>query len=216
MSTLRNDISPETFGKQLLATLSTHGFGVLGKADLEAALLHALLQASPSFKVADSYQRAEMLRITDQKYRTISRRVGMWLDDASFKLTDQALFRDFLQEALKLYAQTPDEKEVRVVIDDEIKRRNMQRALERAALEGSHIVVEISLTGRSLVLRGSDLDRMIERVYSNPSIDAGLKQVIKDKQSVERRRAALEFLKKISAKVFEGVAAVMLQQAVGS
>ena len=216
MSNLPNDISPEIFGKQLLATLNTHGFGVLGKADLEAALLHALLQASPSFKVADSYQRAEMLRITDQKYRTISRRTGMWLDDASFKSTDTALFGDFLKEALKLYAQTPDEKEVRLVIDDEIKRRNMQRALEREALKGSHIAVEISMTGRSLVLRGSDLDRMIERVYSEPSIDAGLKQAIKDKQSLERRRAALEFLKKSSAKVFDGVVAALLQQAVGS
>lgn len=216
MSTLPNDISPVTFGKQLLATLNTHGFGVLGKADLEAALLHALLQASPSFKVADSYQRAEMLRITDQKYRTISRRAGMWLDDASFKSTDTALFSDFLKEALKLYAQTPDEKEVRVVIDDEIRRRNMQRALEREALKGSHIAVEISLTGRSLVLRGSDLDRMIERVYSNPSIDVDLKQAVKDKQSMERRRASLEFLKKSSAEVFEGVVAVLLQQSLGS
>lgn len=77
MSALPNDISPETFGKQLLATLNTLGFGILVKADLEAALLHALLQASPSFKAADSYQRAEMLRITDQKYRTIIRRAGM-------------------------------------------------------------------------------------------------------------------------------------------
>lgn len=126
------------------------------------------------------------------------------------------MFSDFLKEALKLYAQTPDEKEVRVVIDDEIKRRNMQRALERAALAGSYIAVEISLTGRSLVLRGSDLDRMIERVFSNPSVDTGLKQVIKDKQSMERRRAVFDFLKKSSAKVFEDVVAVLLKQSVGS
>ena len=216
MSTLPNDISPETFGKQLLAILNTHGFGVLGKADLEAALLHALQEASPSFKAADSYQRAEMLCITDQKYRTISRRAGMWLDDGSFKSTDQALFSDFLKEALKLYAQTPDEKEVRVVIDDEIKRRNMQRALEREALKGSHIAVEISLTGRSLVLRGSDLDRMIERALSVPEIDAGLKQAVASKQSQERRRAALSHFKRAGAKVLESVIGTLLQQAVGS
>jgi len=215
MKNLPNDISARDIGEQILAILKTHGFGVLGKADLEAALLHALLQASASFRKADSYERAEMLRITDQKYRTLSRRAGMWLDVDFAKTTDHALFTEFLTEAIRFYAQSPEEKEVRIVIDDELKRRNMQRALERAAISGLSIAVEISLTGRSLLLRGTDLDRMIERMNSEPSIDTGLKQAIKDKQSLERRRAALEFLKKSGAKVFEGFVAALSQQTIG-
>ena len=35
-------------------------------------------------------------------------------------------------------------------------------------MSGLSIVLEISLSGRSLVLRGTDLDRMIDRAKSGP------------------------------------------------
>jgi hypothetical protein len=213
VNNLPTEISAEILGKRMLTVLKTYGLGILSKADLEAALLDAFVQASPSLRAADSYERAEMLRITDQKYRTLNRRAGMWLGENSTNITDHALFSEFLSEAIRLYAQSPDKKEVRVVIDDEMKRRNMQRALERAAMSGLSIAVEISLTGRSLVLRGTDLDRMIDRVNTEPSIETGLKQIIQDKQSFERRKAVLDFLKKSRAKAFESVINALLRQA---
>ncbi len=210
MNNLPSDISAEIFGGRILRVLKTYGFGVLGKTDLEAALLHALQHSSKSFAAADSYERSEMLRITDQKYRTLSRRAGIWLGEESVKVTDPDLFAEFLSAAIRIYIQSPDEKEVCIVIDDEMKRRNMQRALERAAISGLSIAVEISLTGRSLVLRGSDLDRMIERVSVEQRTEPGLKQAIKDKQGLERRRAALKFLEKCSKRVFEGAITVLV------
>lgn len=207
-----DDVSAEVFGAQMLSILHSYGFGTLGKADLEAALLHAMMQASQSLKAADSYDRAEMLHITDQKLRTLSRRGGMWLNDASNKQSDHELFSEFLTRAIELYMSSPDEKEVRVVIDDEMKRRNMQRALERASISGLSIAVEISLTGRSLVLRGSDLDRMIDRLKSDSKIDQGLKDIINQKQGLERRKNIFEFLKKAGSKVTESLVAVLLPQ----
>ena len=197
----------------MLSVLKSHGFGVLGKADLEAALLHATIRSSKLFETADSFRHAEMLRITDQKYRTLSRRAGMWLGENLDEISDDGLFSESLSKAIKLFVQSPDEKEVRVVIHDELQRRNVQRALERAAISGFSIAVEISLTGRSLVLRSSDLDRMIARLSSERRIESGLKQVIQGKQGVERRRAALAFLKKNSGKVFEGVIAALVETA---
>lgn len=116
-------ISAEILGERMLTVLKAYEFGILGKADLEAALLDALVQASPSFSAADSYKRAEVLRINDQKYRTLSRRAGMWLGEHSNNITDHALFSEIITEAIRLYAQSPDEKEVRVVIDNEMERR---------------------------------------------------------------------------------------------
>lgn len=209
---LPDDISAEVFGVQMLGVLNSYGFGTLGKADLEAALLHAMMQASQSLKAADSYGRAEMLHITDQKYRTLSRRGGMWLNDATAKQSDYELFTEFLTKAIELYLSSPDEKEVRVVIDDEMKRRNMQRALERATSNGLSIAVEISLTGRSLVLRGSDLDRMIDRLKSDIKIDQGLKNIINQKQGLERRKNILEFLKNAGTKMTESLVVGLIAQ----
>jgi len=196
----------------MLSVLNSYGFCTLGKADLEAALLHSLMQASRSLKAADSYERAEILHITDQKLRTLSRRGGMWLNAVSAKPSDHELFSEFLTKAIELYMSSPDEKEVRVVIDDEMKRRNMQRALDRAAISGLSIAVEISLTGRSLILRGSDLDRMIDRLKSDNEIDQDLKNIINQKQGLERRKNVLDFLKKARAKATEALVAVLLTQ----
>lgn len=62
---LPSGLSPNRFGEVFASKLDEYGFGVLGKADLEALMLHAMLQASESLYAADSYGRAEMLRITD-------------------------------------------------------------------------------------------------------------------------------------------------------
>jgi len=163
---LPDDIHPEQFGREIIRLLGQYGFGVLSKSDLEAVLLHCLQYSSSSLGAGDSYAQAEMLRITDQKYRSLMRRAGMWIRD-DHRATDEHLFHDLLKTALAAYQECPEEKEVRVVIDDELLRRNTQRALERASRSRAGIAVEISLTGRSLILRGSDLDRMLERVKTS-------------------------------------------------
>ena len=55
--------------------------------------------------------------------------------------------------------------------------------------------MEISLTGRSLVLRATDLERMLERVKHNPSLPADLRKLIKDKNGRELRMQVLKFAK---------------------
>lgn len=136
---------------------------MLGKADLEALMLHAMLLASESLRAADSYKRAEMLRITDHKYRTLIKRAAIWLDDSANDVDDQALFKEFLAEVLEAFINAPEQNEIRLLVDDETRRRNIQRALERASAQSKGIPVEISLTGRTLILRATDLERMLER-----------------------------------------------------
>lgn len=213
MSRLPADIDPEILGQRMLNVLQNYGFGVLGKSDLEAALLDSLLHASPSMRAADSYGRAEMLRITDQKYRTVIRRADLWLSEGSTAVSDPALFAEFLSKAIQLYAQNPDEKDVRVVIDDEMTRRNVQRALERAVISGLKISLDISLTGRSLILRGTDLDRMIDRVGPDSEIDPSLRKIIQEKKDMERRKAVLEFLKKAGAIVLDSTLTTLVNRA---
>ena len=43
---LPNDIDPVVFGTRLLDVLRRHGFGILGKPQLEAAIFYALKEAS--------------------------------------------------------------------------------------------------------------------------------------------------------------------------
>jgi hypothetical protein len=57
MINLPTDVVSEIFGERMLSILKSYGFGVLSKADLEAALLHSLFHSSESFRIADSYDR---------------------------------------------------------------------------------------------------------------------------------------------------------------
>ena len=132
---LPGDLSLDRFGEVFATKLDEYGFGVLGKADLEALMLYAMLQASESLHAADSYGRAEMLRITDQKYRTLIKRAAIWLDDSAAGVDDHALFAEFLTEVLKAYIDAPEQTEIRLLVDDETRRRNIQRALERASVK---------------------------------------------------------------------------------
>ena len=215
-STLRKlpaDLSPGRFGEVFSSKLDEYGFGVLSKADLEALMLHALLESSPTFQSADSYRRAEMLRITDQKYRALIKRTAIWLQENANDVDDQALFQEFLTEVLEAYISAPDEREIRLLVDDETRRRNIQRSLERASTRSKGIPVEISLTGRSLILRAADLDSMLERVKDEASLPAALKQRIKDKKGQELRSKVLSF-GKVSAKELAPLLAGLMTKSV--
>ena len=161
MDNYLKDLDTQAFGHALHQILMQYGFGVLSKSDLEAALYHALCQASDTLETADSYQRAEILRLTDARFRAIHRRAVMWLNVSAFE-SDTVMLNTFLQKALDAYAKVPDDNEVKILIDDDIERRNIQPALERDASNFQGIAVELSLTGRALVLRGFELDSLID------------------------------------------------------
>jgi len=201
---LPGDIDKTIFGETLVNIFNQYGFGTLGKVDLEAALLYALLQSSNSMHAADSYARADMLRITDVKYRSLSLRAGIWLSTDKDDQDDVKLYQDFLKRAVQEYIETPEEKEVKILIDDELERRNIQRALERPQHAGVSVPVEMSLTRRCLILRGVDLDRMIDRV--NPDrCPTDLQKALATKKGVGRRKAVLSTLKKGGGKLVDTV-----------
>ena len=201
---LPGDIDKGVFGETLVNLFNQYGFGTLGKADLEAALLYALLQSSNSMRTADSYGRADMLRITDAKYRSLSLRAGIWLSTDTDDQDDVKIYQDFLKRAVQEYIESPEEKEVKILIDDELERRNIQRALERPQHSGVSVPVEMSLTRRCLILRGVDLDRMIGRLNLDHCPSA-LQEAIATKHGVDRRKAVLSTLKKGGAKLLDTV-----------
>ena len=194
-----SDIDAEAFGRTIVDVLQRFGFGVLTKVDLEAALLHALYRSSASLSEADSYGRAEMLRLTDSRFRAIHRRAEMWLGDHELH-HDGELLTKFLGDAISAFERDPSQPEVRILIDDDMQRRNLQRALERRAQGQASIPVDLSVSGRSLVLKGSDLDQWIERVLKQPLeiVDKNLLTAIKDKKGIDRRQAFLNLFQKIS------------------
>ena len=200
--TLPDDIDKTIFGETLVNIFNQYGFGTLGKVDLEAALLYALLQSSNLMRSADSSARADMLRITDAKYRSLSLRAGIWLSMDKDNQDDVKLYQDFLKRAVQEYIETPEEREVKILIDDELERRNIQRALERPQHSGVRVPVEMSMTKRCLILRGVDLDRMIDRL--NPDhCPSDLKEALASRKGVDRRKAVLSGLKKGGAKLVD-------------
>lgn len=188
-------IQQEKFASTLLSNLSKYGFGVLSKTDFEALTLHALIESSSELADADSYRRAELLRITDQKYRNLSRRIGMWLQPQVEN--DVNTYNRFLEQSIALYAESPDANDIRIVIDDEMERRNIQRSIERiSSKSGASIGADISLNGRQLVLRGSDLDLLITRANKAGVLAEGVNTILNERKGVERRKAFLELAKK--------------------
>ncbi len=76
---LPSDISSAIFGERLLDVLRRHGFGVLGKSQLEAAIFYVLKEASLEFRSADPFACAELFQMPDSFYRTLNRRASMWV-----------------------------------------------------------------------------------------------------------------------------------------
>jgi hypothetical protein len=76
---LSPDVHSSVFGERLLESLRRYGFGALDKPQLQALIFYAFQEASPEFRSADPYRRAELLHIPDATYRTLIRRSAMWL-----------------------------------------------------------------------------------------------------------------------------------------
>jgi len=106
------------------------------------------------------------------------------------------IYKTFLKKCLFAYAECPEEKEIRIVVNDELERRNIQRSMERlTTATSSGVPVDISLNDRSLVLKGSDLDRVINRLDDIKNHETALSLALKNKNITERRKQILKLFK---------------------
>jgi hypothetical protein len=161
---LPNDIDPALFGEKLLDVLRRHDFGVLGKPQLESAIFYALKEASSKFRSADAFTRAELLQIPDSSYRSLNRRASMWLSTPDSRASHEEILAECLEKLIQDYALNPSSKTMRLLFDDDVKLRNCQAVLERIDRSGRGIKPDLSISGRHLLLRSHDLDRLIQLI----------------------------------------------------
>ncbi len=145
----------ERIGRTVIQTLDRYGF-VLTKSDWESLFIH-LLDGNPIYQQMNSYERADFLRVTDSKYRGLRRRSAMWLEKPH--KNDQQLLSKFLKDIITKMAEQLSDEELHFLVDDELDRRNLQKMLEKRTLP-----VDISLSGRNLVLKASDLSTMLKLI----------------------------------------------------
>jgi hypothetical protein len=160
---LPSDVHPAVFGERLLDVLRRHGFGVLGKPQVEAAIFYALKEAGSEFRNADAFTRAELLQIPVSFYRSLSRRVSMWLTTPDSRAGQEKLLAECLEKLILDYALNPSSKTIRLLSDD-VKLCNCQAVLERINRSGRGIKPDLSITGRHLVLRSHYLGQLIQLI----------------------------------------------------
>ena len=186
---LPSDIQPDVFGEKLISMLRRYGFGVLGKPQLEAAILHALKESSAEFRAADAFTRAEILQIPDSSYRSLNRRAAMWLNTPDSRAGQEKLLAECLEKLIQDYALNPSSKTIRLLFDDDVKLRNCLAALERIDRSGRGVKPDLSISGRHLVLKSHDLDRLILLISQVGGSEAALAPLQQAKNSAARRKA---------------------------
>lgn len=193
------DIDPATFSSEVLNNLVKYGFGTLSKSDLEALLYFALIQSYPYLKKANAFEKADILRITDSKLLSIRKRSGIWLEEN--QKTDQEIFQSFLVNCINSYIQLPNEKEIRIVIDDEMEKRSIQKSLEKIKNKNfSGISVDISTNGRSLIIKQAYLNSALT-IIAPKFNDPQLNLLLQDKKYAEFKEA----VKKYSGQVIKSL-----------
>ena len=199
------DLDELTLGAAIRSRLEIFGFGVLGKADLEVIIYDAMLQASPTLRAMNSYDRAEILRISDARYRALERRRLMWLGEPG-KLDEQALLTEILTMLLWEYSKLSQDSDVRLLVDDEGKRRAIQKTLEHFS-----IATEISLTGRFLIMRQKDLSRLLDELIMREDItNSEFRKVLSDYRSQGRTELLKKGIKAIGEKLLgEGLSSIV-------
>ncbi len=178
---MKFDLHDQLLGEAIRSRLEIFGFGVLSKSDLEVVLYDAMLQASPALRAMNSYYRAEALRISDTRYRVLERRRLIWLGETD-KVDEQALLSEILTMLLWEYSKLSQDGDVRLLVDDEGKRRAIQKTLERL-----QIAAEISLTGRFLIMRQKDLSRLVDELIARVDQSSPhLQKILEDYRSQGR------------------------------
>ena len=189
---LPNDIHSTVFGERLLDVFRRHGFGVLGKPQLEAAIFYALKEASPEFRSADAFARAELLQITDLTYRSLNRRASMWLSTPDSRAGQEKMLAECLEKLIHDYALNPSSKSIRLLFDDDVKLRNCQAALERIDRSGRGIKPDLSISGRHLVLKSHDLDRLLQLISQVGGSEASLVPLQQAKNAAARKKTIVD------------------------
>ena len=185
---LPNDIHPEIFGQRLLDVLRRHGFGVLGKPQLEAAIFYALKEASSEFRGADAFTRAELPQTPDSSYRSLNRRASMWLSTPDSRTSQEKILAECLEKLIQDYALHPSSKTIRLLFDNDVKLRNCQAVLERIDRLGRDIKLDLSISGRHLVLKSHDLDRLIQLISQVGGNEAALATLQQAKNAAARKK----------------------------
>jgi len=185
---LPSDVHPAVFGERLLDVLRRHGFGVLGKPQLEAAIFYALKEASSEFRNADAFTRAEILQIPDSSYRSLNRWASMWLTTPDSRAGQEKLLAECLEKLIQDYALNPCSKTIRLLFDDDVQLRNCQAVLERIDRSGRGIKPDLSISGRHLVLRPHDLDRLIQLISQVGGSEAALAPLQQAKNAAARKK----------------------------
>jgi len=191
----------ETVGRRVMEIVDRVGFGVLPKGDWDAELLGILIDALPELQDSDSFRRAEILGLTDQRYRTLYSKIAMRRTGPGTDQDDVAIIREYLGRVLQEWRDEPESSEVRIVVDDELKRRNLMRALERAETP-----VELSITGHSVVMKRTGLDRLLDRLKNENALPAEFAEAMSNRNRRERRRAIADALREAGTEVITQLA----------
>lgn len=189
---LPSDIQSEVFGEKLISMLRRYGFGVLGKPKLEAAIFHGLKESNAEFRGADAFTRAEILQIQDSSHRSLNRRAAMWLSTPDSRLGQEQLPAECLEKLIQDYALNPGSKTIRLLFDDDVKLRNCLATLERIDRSGRGVKPDLSISGRHLVLKSHDLDRLILLISQVGGSEAVLAPLQQAKNSAARQKAVAD------------------------
>jgi hypothetical protein len=185
---LPGDIDPVFFGEKLLDVLRRNGFGVLGMPQLEAAIFHALKEASAGFRGADAFMRAELFQIPDSSYRSLNWRAAMWLNTPDSRACQDKVLAECLEKLIQDYALNLSSKAILLLFDDEVKLRNCQAVLEPINRSGYGIKPDLSITGRHLVFKSHDLDRLIQLISQVGGSQVALVPLLQAKNAAARKK----------------------------
>lgn len=203
-------VNYEMIGKRVVEIIDRVGFAVLPKGDWDAEMLGILLDCVPELADADSFERSEILGITDQRFRAIYGKISMRRVQRGRPEDDLSLIASYLEKALELWRDDPETAEVRLVVDDEAKRRSLMRALERAGAP-----VELSITGHSLVMKRAGFDRLLKRLESDNALPQQFVSAMAKRNRRDRIASVAEAMKNMGAELITQIAVQVASGTVG-
>jgi hypothetical protein len=111
------------------------------------------------------------------------------------------------------YALNPSSKTIRLLFDDDVMLRNCQAVLERIDRSGRGIKPDLSISGRHLILKSHDLDRLIQLISQVGGSEAALAPLRHAKNAVARRKLLADLWSsspRLISRLCVGVAGAML------
>ena len=187
----------EEFGKAVVSIIDRYGFGVLPKSDWDSEILFALLNSIANLESRDSFGRAEALGITDQRYKSLISKAGMRHGSYQSADGDQELLTKYLVKAIRRFVENPAQGEIRIVEDDELRRRDLLRAIER-----SESAVELAVTGHAVVMRAADFEHLLTRLNKNNELHESVVSALSKKNRNDRLKSVASAVREVGVDVF--------------